>query len=88
MAQIRQKREQNVNGNFYVDETCIDCDTCRWMTPEVFTHVEEKQRALQALLSCPTASIGTLDKPTKIKSVQDSFPIPISRNSCRRRSKD
>lgn len=93
MAQIKQKREQNVSGNFYVDATCIDCDTCRWMTPEVFTRVEEKsavyyqptneeekRRALQALLSCPTASIGTVDKPTEIKSVQEGFPLPILEN--------
>ena len=22
--------------NFYVDHTCIDCDTCRWMAPQTF----------------------------------------------------
>lgn len=93
MAKLEQKREQNINGNFYVDETCIDCDTCRWMTPEVFTRIEgksavyhqptnqgEKISALQALLSCPTASIGTVDKPTEIKKVQQTFPIPITEN--------
>lgn len=35
---------------------------------------------MQALLSCPTASIGTVEKPTDIKAVQQSFPIPIAEN--------
>ncbi|RRT61346.1 hypothetical protein B296_00038896 [Ensete ventricosum] len=29
----RQKRPQNVEGEFFVDCRCIDCDTCRWMAP-------------------------------------------------------
>jgi len=50
----------------------IDCDTCRWMTPEVFnrlgkvgglssTNEAERLRSLQALLACPTSSIGTVE---------------------------
>jgi hypothetical protein len=27
MAHLNQRRSQNVNGDFYVDTTCIDCDT-------------------------------------------------------------
>ncbi|XP_015064361.1 uncharacterized protein LOC107009532 [Solanum pennellii] len=27
------RRPQNVSGEFFVDHTCIDCDTCRWMAP-------------------------------------------------------
>lgn len=91
MPHPTQRRRENVSGNFYVDSTCIDCDTCRWMAPEVFHSAgeqsavyhqpaseEERLRAMQALLSCPTASIGTVDKPTDIKAVQHSFPIPIA----------
>lgn len=90
MATLSQRRPQNIEGEFYVDRTCIDCDTCRWMAPEVFTEIEdqsavhhqpqdptERLRAMQALLACPTASIGTLDKPRDIKQVQESFPLPI-----------
>lgn len=90
MAQISQRRPENVTGEFYVDTTCIDCDTCRWMAPEVFYDIgdqsavfhqpvnqTERLRAMQALLSCPTASIGTIDKPTDIKTVQASFPIAV-----------
>ncbi|WP_254721708.1 ferredoxin [Kovacikia minuta] len=36
MAHLNQRRPENVSGDFYVDRTCIDCDTCRWMAPEVF----------------------------------------------------
>ncbi|MBZ8178771.1 MBL fold metallo-hydrolase [Oscillatoria salina] len=93
MATQEKKRPQNIAGNFYVDSTCIDCDTCRWMTPEVFNRQEgqsavyhqpesekERLRALQALLSCPTASIGTVDKPKDIKAAQTSIPILIAEN--------
>ena len=91
MANLQQRRQENIEGDFYVDRTCIDCDTCRWMAPEVFYDVadqsavyhqpvngDERLRAMQALLSCPTASIGTLEKPTDIKQAQASFPIPIA----------
>ncbi|HEY9646252.1 MAG TPA: MBL fold metallo-hydrolase, partial [Chroococcidiopsis sp.] len=76
--------------DFYVDHTCIDCDTCRWMAPEVFHAVEDQSavyhqpsteaqrlRALQALLSCPTSSIGTVATPKDVKAVQASFPIGV-----------
>ena len=91
MANLQQRRQENVEGDFYVDRTCIDCATCRWMAPEVFYDIadqsavyhqpvngDERLRAMQALLSCPTASIGTLEKPTDIKQAQASFPIPIA----------
>jgi glyoxylase-like metal-dependent hydrolase (beta-lactamase superfamily II)/ferredoxin len=90
MAQLSQRRPQNVSGEFYVDRSCIDCDTCRWMAPEVFHEAgdqsavhhqpandDERLRAMQALLACPTASIGTVEKPTDIKQVQASFPILV-----------
>ncbi|KAM0840132.1 hypothetical protein ACQ4PT_059855 [Festuca glaucescens] len=85
-----RRRSQNVSGEFFVDERCIDCATCRWMAPEVFKRVdgmsavaaqpssdEDRTKALQALLSCPTASIHT-DKPARdILQVQNTFPLPI-----------
>ncbi|NES82171.1 MAG: MBL fold metallo-hydrolase [Moorea sp. SIO2B7] len=93
MAKLNQRRTQNVKGNFYVDHTCIDCDTCRWIAPEVFhradeqsavyhqpVNSEEREKALQALLSCPTSSIGTVEKPKDIKKIQESFPILIEGN--------
>ena len=93
MAKLKQRREENVRGNFYVDSTCIDCDTCRWVAPEVFSRVGDQSavhaqpteattqlRAMQALLSCPTASIGTVEKPEDIKLAQASFPILVEDN--------
>ncbi|MEH1918173.1 MBL fold metallo-hydrolase [Nostoc sp.] len=93
MAHLNQRRSQNVNGDFYVDTTCIDCDTCRWMTPEVFSRVDEQSAvyhqptndaerlaALEALLACPTSSIGTVEKPKDIKDAQQSFPMLVVEN--------
>ncbi|MGK7913852.1 MAG: MBL fold metallo-hydrolase [Synechococcus sp.] len=91
MATLSQRRIENVAGDFYVDRTCIDCDTCRWMAPAVFNREGsmsavyhqpdgevERIAALQALLSCPTASIGTVEKPADIPLVHQSFPIEIA----------
>lgn len=93
MATLKQRRSANVDGNFYVDATCIDCDTCRWLAPETFNRQEEQSavyhqpdnsderlKAMQALLSCPTSSIGTVEKPKDIKSVQESLPSLIEDN--------
>ncbi|GJM87513.1 hypothetical protein PR202_ga03475 [Eleusine coracana subsp. coracana] len=89
----RRRRPQNVTGEFFVDHRCIDCQTCRWMAPEVFKRVdvkaavaaqpsseEERTKALQALLSCPTASIHTDKPPEDILQVQNMFPLPIDLN--------
>ncbi|XP_010530630.1 PREDICTED: uncharacterized protein LOC104807169 isoform X2 [Tarenaya hassleriana] len=86
----RRRRTQNVDGDLFVDNSCIDCDTCRWMAPEVFTRVdgmsavikqpsckEERLNALQALVSCPTGSIRTETPPTDILRAQDTFPVPV-----------
>ncbi|MEM8640294.1 MAG: MBL fold metallo-hydrolase [Cyanobacteria bacterium P01_G01_bin.54] len=91
MAQLQARRSHNVPGDFYVDTSCIDCDTCRWMAPETFSRrgelsavhqqprsAAERQAALQALLACPTASIGTEQKPRDIRAVQQDFPLPIT----------
>ncbi|MEM8602484.1 MAG: MBL fold metallo-hydrolase [Cyanobacteria bacterium P01_H01_bin.121] len=93
MAQVTQRRVENVEGDFYVDSTCIDCDTCRWMAPQIFSQIGsqsavqqqpltelERVEALQALLACPTASIGTMTKPTDIRAVHQLFPLPIAAN--------
>jgi len=73
MANQRLKRKQNnPNSDFYVDSTCINCGTCYWMAPTIFKNHEgqsiaydngkaNKQvqtKAINALLSCPTQSIG------------------------------
>lgn len=93
MATLERRREENISGNFYVDATCIDCDTCRWMAPEIYKRKgdrsvvyhqpnseSEKLAAMQALLSCPTASIGTVEKPKDIKTAQQTFPLLVEDN--------
>ena len=93
MAHLTQRRTENIDGDFYVDRSCIDCDTCRWMAPTVFDRVgemsavyhqpdgtAERLQAMQALLSCPTGSIGTLEKPADIKQAQASLPILVAEN--------
>jgi glyoxylase-like metal-dependent hydrolase (beta-lactamase superfamily II)/ferredoxin len=93
MANLSKRRLENISGNFYVDDTCIDCDTCRWVASETFYrkagqsavfHQPENSAqeisALQALISCPTASIGMENPSDKLKLVRDSFPINIEEN--------
>jgi len=75
MAQLALKLAANVEGDFFVDSSCIDCDACRVIAPAVFhdagdhsaVHHQpatgaELLAAQRALLSCPTASIGTVEK--------------------------
>lgn len=75
MAQPALRLETNVPGDFFVDSSCIDCDACRIFAPEVFHDADgqsavyhqpetedELLAAQRALISCPTASIGTLEK--------------------------
>jgi glyoxylase-like metal-dependent hydrolase (beta-lactamase superfamily II)/ferredoxin len=89
MADIRKKLDGNVDGLFFVDNTCIDCDTCRQLAPEVFGESGdfavvyhqpaselEIHTATRALLACPTGSIGTTKK-IDTQSVMEDFPLAI-----------
>jgi glyoxylase-like metal-dependent hydrolase (beta-lactamase superfamily II)/ferredoxin len=73
MAQAALRIEANVDGDFFVDSTCIDCDACRQIAPSVFYDVGDQSAvfhqpesdaellaAQKALISCPTASIGSM----------------------------
>lgn len=90
MADLNARRAENAPGTFYVDTSCIDCDTCRWMAPETFdregtqsrVHTqpdddEAVRRAAQALLACPTASIGTSERVPLVAQASGDFPLPI-----------
>lgn len=89
MANPGKKVPENVPGDFFVDSTCINCDACRQIAPAVFGEAtetsfvrrqpvatDERRRALQALLACPTGSIGCLgdDDP---RAVMPDFPLRI-----------
>lgn len=73
MALSELRLPANVPGDFFVDNTCIDCDLCRQIAPETFSDIgdqsivyhqpstfDQEFAALKALVTCPTASIGTL----------------------------
>jgi glyoxylase-like metal-dependent hydrolase (beta-lactamase superfamily II)/ferredoxin len=75
VADLAKRLTENVPGDFYVDSTCIDCDACRIFAPTVFSDTgdqsavfhqpdsdDELIAAQKALISCPTASIGSLTK--------------------------
>lgn len=92
MANVGRRLPHNVDGDFFVDESCIDCDTCRWMAPETFVRRESQasvaaqpaspaqlQRALLALVSCPTASIGTTRRHD-VRAAQAALPDPVTEN--------
>ncbi len=40
MATVAARLPENVPGEFYVDRSCIDCDTCRRIAPAVFEEGE------------------------------------------------
>jgi glyoxylase-like metal-dependent hydrolase (beta-lactamase superfamily II)/ferredoxin len=75
VAELAKRLPDNVPGDFYVDSTCIDCDACRIFAPTVFSDTgdqsavfhqpksdDELLAAQKALISCPTASIGTVTR--------------------------
>src|SRR5215831_12594439 len=75
MANPSRAYTDNIAGNFFVDDTCIDCDLCRQIAPSVFKEDDdhsvvyrqpqssaETHRAGMALVACPTGSIGTRTK--------------------------
>src|SRR5512139_2702254 len=91
MADQRKRLDSNAPGNFYVDATCINCDTCRQLAPLSFEEIgdysavsrqpmDEYQthQAYQALLACPVGSIGTehSDK-ARMQTAMASFPLHL-----------
>jgi glyoxylase-like metal-dependent hydrolase (beta-lactamase superfamily II)/ferredoxin len=89
MANPRKRVPENVAGDFFVDSTCIDCDACRQIAPAGFGEAAEtsfvkaqpvasadRRQALQALLACPTGSIGCL-ADDDVKAVMKDFPLLI-----------
>src|SRR5262245_40223066 len=92
MANLKRSYFENVQGPFFVDDTCIDCDLCRQIAPKVFRDEgdhsvvyrqpetsEQTKRAGMALVACPTGSIGTTSK-IDLKPAIDAFPERIEDN--------
>ncbi len=89
MANFSKRLPRNVRGDFFVDSTCIDCDTCRQLAPRIFGEADdhsfvqhqpksddEKRQATRALLACPTGSIGTTGANDS-QAVLGDFPLTI-----------
>ena len=73
MADKDDKVELNVDGKYYVDTSCIDCDVCRTTAPENFKanedegysyvykqpdNDEEDAQCQEAMAGCPVEAIG------------------------------
>jgi len=73
MATLTDRNPENATGAYYVDSSCIDCDQCRVIAPNLFarnpddgrsyvikqpTTPEELKLAAEAESSCATSSIG------------------------------
>jgi glyoxylase-like metal-dependent hydrolase (beta-lactamase superfamily II)/ferredoxin len=92
MARLSAKLPHNIAGEFFVDSSCIDCDQCRRIAPGVFRADGEHSvvyrqpetpaevlRAQMALVTCPTASIGTVTKHDMAQTVA-AFPEVVDEN--------
>lgn len=91
MARAERSVAGNAPGDLFVDDSCIACDTCRRLAPEIFggdeddaSYVraqpaggESRSRALRALVSCPTASIGSRSGEG-VKQASRELPITVS----------
>ena len=92
MAKPSRRLAGNVPGDFYVDDSFIDCDACRQIAPTVFrehgdlsivyrqpSDDKEVLNALKALVACPTASIGTTREYDARRGVE-AFPDRVDEN--------
>ena len=92
MAERARSVAENAPGVLFVDSTCINCDTCRQLAPATFADAgehsyvriqprdeAEARSALRALVSCPTASIGTSDQSGTAVAAGD-FPLELDCN--------
>lgn len=90
VAPHKRPRVSNIAGNLFVDESCIDCDVCRWMCPSiydrkgiksrVFKQPEsdiEKIKAYAAMISCPVGSIRLKSPDPLVKEAFAALPNEI-----------
>ncbi len=90
MASVERRLATNIGDDFFVDASCIDCNTCRWVAPASFDRADgysrvyhqptteaERLRAAKALIACPVSAIGARDVKA-IAASADAFPDPIA----------
>lgn len=91
MAKLDLKNKNNIQGPLFVDTTCIDCETCFHIAPDIFKEAEnlsivfqqpknlnEWASAKEAILSCPTSSIGVNSPPDEFKNAPLTLPRLIT----------
>jgi glyoxylase-like metal-dependent hydrolase (beta-lactamase superfamily II)/ferredoxin len=92
MARVERRLPQNVEGDLFVDDSCIDCDACRQIAPLTFRDhggqssvyrqpetTDARHRALMALVACPTASIGSRSRDG-VRTAVRAFPTKLYDN--------
>jgi glyoxylase-like metal-dependent hydrolase (beta-lactamase superfamily II)/ferredoxin len=92
MARRADRLAGNVEGEWFVDASCIDCDLCRQIAPETFARSDEEERSIvarqpaangqrrraaMALVACPTSSIGGGDA-AEVRAATREFPEEIA----------
>jgi glyoxylase-like metal-dependent hydrolase (beta-lactamase superfamily II) len=95
VANLARRVHEDAPGDFFVDTTCIDCDTCRQLATATFgeaadhafvraqpASAEARRDALRALVCCPTGSIGCTGGDPRPQSVLGDFPLPIEGPVC------
>ncbi|CAB1099594.1 unnamed protein product [Ectocarpus sp. CCAP 1310/34] len=86
----KMRKRRNSSGDFFVDESCVDCDICCWMDPRTFKRSglgavvasqpkteEDRMRAFQAMLACPAGSIRVMRGDRQVIKALESFPLPV-----------
>ena len=73
MSELENKFPDNIQGKFYVDSQCIDCDLCRQTAPSCFDRnadggysyvkkqpgsSDEESQCQEAKEGCPVEAIG------------------------------
>ena len=69
----RVKVPENINGSYFVDRSCVDCDTCRSLASDYFRRAgdqgysyiyrqpvteQEKELVEEVMDCCPAGAIG------------------------------
>ena len=88
MARVDLRHPANAAGDWFVDERCIDCDTCRQMAPAVFAAAGDQsvvrhqpddagdlRDAFRAMVACPTQSIGSV---ARVRPPRGLFPEVVT----------
>lgn len=91
MAKIELSNVNNIPGPLFVDTTCINCGTCYNLAPHIFLEKNEYSvvqlqpksladwsKAREAIVSCPTSSIGARNAGTAFKKAVIELPRIIT----------